>query len=152
MAYQRQILFEAEKRDPFLLFFGASTLAFAALAASYYGDSDYNPRIISILPQSDQALSGASTFQRSLFRSFNHPVLGLCDVSSGVGLVGRAHHSQSTALHTGHFTLKNRFGLQCVGCAHPITSSTIKIQYRYTTFWHFHEYRHFISDFCSARG
>ena len=38
-------------------FFGASTLAFAALAASYYGDSDYNPRIISILPQSDQALS-----------------------------------------------------------------------------------------------
>ena len=37
-------------------FFGASTLAFAALAASYYGDSDYNPRIISILPQSDQAL------------------------------------------------------------------------------------------------
>ena len=38
-------------------FFGASTLAFAALAlaASYYGDSDYNPRIISILPQSDQA-------------------------------------------------------------------------------------------------
>ena len=56
MAYQRQILFGAEKRGPFLLFFGASTLAFAALAASYYGDSDYNPRIISILPQSDQAL------------------------------------------------------------------------------------------------
>ena len=38
-------------------FFGASTLALAALAASYYGDSDYNPRIISILPQSDQALT-----------------------------------------------------------------------------------------------
>ena len=54
MAYQRHILFGAEKRGPFLLFFGASTLAFAALAASYYGDSDYNPRIISILPQSDQ--------------------------------------------------------------------------------------------------
>ena len=49
MAYQRQILFGAEKRGPFLLFFGASTLAFAALAASYYGDSDYNPRIISII-------------------------------------------------------------------------------------------------------
>ena len=40
-------------------FFGASTLAFAALAASYYGDSDYNPRIISILPQSDQALTSS---------------------------------------------------------------------------------------------
>ena len=60
--YQRQwrisvkLLFGAEKRGPFLLFFGASTPAFAALAASYYGDSDYNHRIISILPQSDQAL------------------------------------------------------------------------------------------------
>ena len=43
-------------------FFGASTLAFAALAASYYGDSDYNPRIISILPQSDQALRADSHY------------------------------------------------------------------------------------------
>ena len=34
--------------------FGASTLDLDALASSFYADSDYNHRIISILPQSDQ--------------------------------------------------------------------------------------------------
>ena len=52
-----KLLFGAEKGGPFLLFFfGASTLDFAALASSFYADSDYNYRIISFLPQSDQAV------------------------------------------------------------------------------------------------
>ena len=64
-------------------FFGASTLAFAALAASYYGDSDYNPRIISILPQSDQALQRDS---QKLFcdatRDATRSAMDACDANS----------------------------------------------------------------------